>query len=293
MVPAHQCLDPENLAVGEPHDRLVVQLKLLHGQRVLQIGAKLESFDNTLVHRRLEDAVAALAVALGHVHRDVGIAQELRRLRRLDVLSNQADPNARPWKHILALDLDREVERSQDSRRGIGSVRRASHSVEQDSELVSSEACDGVTRADGDLQPAADLLQDLVPGRVTQSVVHGLEVVEVDEHDGDLVHAALRAHQGVLDSVGEQRTVGELRYRVVERLVSELLLESLALADVAAIEHDAANVLVVEEVGVLDLEPQGRAVLVTDRALDRMGLAVARAVDCDQLSEQRPVGLAQ
>ena len=76
--------------------------------------------------------------------------------------------------------------------------------------------------------------------------------------------AALGAHQRVLDAVGEQRAVGELRDRVVECLVCKLLLERLALADVAAVEHDAADVLVVEEVGVLDLERQRRAVPVAD-----------------------------
>ena len=64
----------------------------------------------------------------------------------------------------------------------------------------------------------------------------------------------------MLDTVGEQRPVGELRHRVVECLVSELLLESLPLADVAAVQHDAADVLVVKEVGVLDLEAESRAV---------------------------------
>src|SRR5882724_13147071 len=75
--------------------------------------------------------------------------------------------------------------------------------------------------------------------------------------------------------------------------MSELLLESLTLADVAAIEHDPADVLVVEKVGVLDLEPQRRTVPVTDRALDRVRFGVARTVDRDQLREQGPVGLAQ
>ena len=75
--------------------------------------------------------------------------------------------------------------------------------------------------------------------------------------------------------------------------MGELLLEGLALADVAAVQHDAADVLVVEKVGVLDLEPQRRTVPVADRALDRVRLGVARAVDRDQLREQGPVGLAQ
>jgi len=55
----------------------------------------------------------------------------------------------------------------------------------------------------------------------------------------------------------------------------ELLLESFTLADVAGVEHDAADVLVMQKVGVLDLEPQRRTVLVTDRALDRVRLGVA------------------
>src|SRR5207249_9700768 len=97
---------------------------------------------------------------------------------RLEVLADQADPDARPRKHVLAFDLDGQVERSQDSRRCVGGVRRAGHAVEQDGELVSSEACDGVARANGDFQPTADLLQDLVPGRVTEAVVAGLEVVQ-------------------------------------------------------------------------------------------------------------------
>ncbi len=36
---------------------------------------QLEPLDDALVHRRLEDAIAALAVALCHVHRHVGVAQ--------------------------------------------------------------------------------------------------------------------------------------------------------------------------------------------------------------------------
>ncbi len=245
------------------------------------------------MHRRLEDAIAALTVALGHVHRHVGVAQKLRCLWRLDVLTDQADPNAGSRKHVLTFDLDGKIERSQDSCRRVGGVRGAGHAVEENGELVSSEACDGVARANGDLQPSADLLQHFVTGRVAETVVHGLEVVQVDEHDGDLVHAAQRAHQGVLDTVGEQRTVGQLRHGVVESLMSKLLLERLALADVAAIEHDAVDVLVMKKVGVLDLESQRRAVPVSDRALDRVPVDAGRAVHLDQLREQRTIGLAQ
>ena len=71
---------------------------------------------------------------------------------------------------------------------------------------------------------------------------------------------ALRAHDRVLDAVGEERPVGEVRHRVVECLVRELVLEGLPLADVAAVQDDAADVLVLEQVRVLHLELQPRAV---------------------------------
>ena len=88
-----------------------------------------------------------------------------------------------------------------------------------------------------------------------EAVVDGLEVVEVDEQHGDVGEAALRTHERVLDAIREQRAVREVGDRIMEGLVLELVLEGLALAHVAAVEHDAANVLVVQQVGVLDLEP--------------------------------------
>ena len=86
-----QRFDAEDLSAGEPDDRLVVQLELVQAERVLEIRSKLEPLDDPLVHRRLEDAVASLAVALGHVHRDVGVPQQLGRLGRLEILADQTD----------------------------------------------------------------------------------------------------------------------------------------------------------------------------------------------------------
>ena len=89
---------------------------------------------------------------------------------------------------------------------------------------------------------SATSLQHRVAGGVAEAVVDRLEVVEVDEHHADRCPLAAGAGQRVLDAVGEQRAVGEAGERVVERLVGELVLERLALADVAAVEHDAADV---------------------------------------------------
>jgi hypothetical protein len=97
----------------------------------------------------------------------------------------------------------------------------------------------------------------------------------------------------VLDTIGEKRAVGEVRHRVVESLVRELLLELLALAHVAAVQDDAANVLLREQVGVLYLEEELDAVATRQPTLERMSLTAARSVAGDQALEARPVAFAQ
>ncbi len=97
----------------------------------------------------------------------------------------------------------------------------------------------------------------------------------------------------MLDTVGEEGAVREVRDRVVEGLVGELLLECLALADVPAVEDDAANGLVVEKVGVANFEAQPALVGVLERAFKCMvvGPDFARVVH-DPL-EPRAVGFSE
>ena len=62
---------------------------------------------------------------------------------------------------------------------------------------------------------------------VPVAVVDRLELVDVEQQHA---HARATALQGVLETVVEERAVGELRERVVERLALELVLQRLQLA---------------------------------------------------------------
>ena len=53
----------------------------------------------------------------------------------------------------------------------------------------------------------------------------------------------------LLDSVPEEGPVGQGGARIVERLVDELVLERLALADVPRVQDEATDVWIVAEVG--------------------------------------------
>ena len=196
------------------------------------------------MHRRFENPVAPLAVTLGHVHRDVGVPEELGCIRNRDLAVDEADSDARAREDLLALDLGRNLQGLENPRRCIGGLRRIRHALDEDGELVATEAGDRVGGPHGDQQPPSDLLKHPVSGCVAEAVVDGLEIVEVDEHHGNVGESALRPHQGVLDTIREQRSVGEAGHRVVERLVCQLLLERLPLAHVTAVEDDAPDVLV-------------------------------------------------
>ncbi len=181
------------------------------------------------------------------------------------------DAEAAADEELLALEPQRRGERREDPLGRVGGVLRAAHVLEQDGELVAAEARRGVARADAVVEALGDLQQHGVAGGVAEAVVDRLEVVEVHEDHGQPGALAPCARERVAHALDEQRAVGEVRHGVVEGLVRELLLERLALAHVAAVEHDAVDVLVVEQVGVEDLELADAAVDVAHAALEHLG----------------------
>ena len=237
------------------------------------------------MHRRLEQAVAALAVALGDVHRGVGVADQLVGV-------------GAPCRSTTAMPrLQRSVISLRPARSGAASASRMRSAVSAASWRCStsssstanssppkraavSRAADAARRAGGDLE------QHLVPGGVAEAVVDRLEVVEVEEDDG----AGRAARGGARAIAWRTRSTNSARlarpgHGVVERLVGELLLERLALADVAAVEHDAADVLVVEQVRVEDLELARAAVAVAQRALERLAPSPASGAVGQQVQQ--------
>ena len=114
-------------------------------------------------------------------------------------------------------------------------------------------------------QPVADRPEEHVADRVAEAVVHGLEVVEVDEEDGDAAALANGARQRVLEAVLEQGAVREPGQAVVEGQVAELALEPLAVGDVAAGENAAR---IVSELAPHPLEDDPRALPRGEAALE-------------------------
>src|SRR4029078_11138165 len=108
----------------------------------------------------------------------------------------------------------------------------------------------------------ADAYEQPVALSVTEPVVHGLEVVDVEVQHRRRQRPARRARQGMRESIPEQRAIREPGQDVMEGLMSKLLLERLPLGDVAVVDDHATDGWVVEQVLGDRLEHPERSVVV-------------------------------
>ena len=114
--------------------------------------------------------------------------------------------------------------------------------LEQQRELVTAQAGDRIRRPNDRAQSLRHEGQEPVTPGVAEHVVHRLEVVEVDEQDGDGCSLPTRQPgEGMLDSVMEEAAVGEAGERVVERPVAELVIEPTVLDRHGRLERQRAG----------------------------------------------------
>jgi hypothetical protein len=216
VLPAHQRLDAADPPAGQRDDRLVQQLELVGVERAVQLRADLRLLQQIGVHRRGVVGVPALAVLLRGVQRDVGVAQQpFRVVARLGF----RHPDARLHHQAVAARGERVGEAGQQP---LGHLDRGlrRRTGEEHGELVAAEAGHRVTRpyargeplGHGDQQPVAD--------GVPERVIYDLKIVQVDEEHRRPGAPA----QGGLEPVAEEHPVGQLRQRVVGRLMVQPVL---------------------------------------------------------------------
>ena len=206
VVPPHERLGAARASAVDVDDGLVEDDELVPVDRAAQLAGDREAALRFFVHRGLEQHVARLAVALRDVHRGVGVAQEIVRVVRVGAADRDADADARTstwssptvsgsWNAVLHAIGD------------LVDLRRDVDVLDQQRELVATEAGDGVAGPDHRREPGGDRDQQLVAAGVAEAVVDQLEVVEVHEEHADRSAVAVAAAERVTDSVEEQRAV--------------------------------------------------------------------------------------
>jgi hypothetical protein len=218
--------------------------------------------------------VAIATLCLGGVHRDVGATQQLVSVTAVG--GPDRDPDARAGDDLTIAKVERRDQGLKDARGGLRGFVRIGL-LDDDRELVAAQPSDGVAGPGRGPQPVADGDQQAVALSVAQPVVDGLEVVEVQVQDRSRQRTPGCAREGVPQAVAEERAVGQPGQDIVERLMTELLLERLALGDVTVVDHHAADRRVVEQVLGDRLERPPRAVRVQDAELERRLGAAGRS----------------
>ena len=222
--PPDQRLHAGGAHVPQIERRLVDEEELVPLQCDAQVHLELHPALDRVLHHRLEHDITVLPVPLRAVHRDVRVTQQIPGREPVP----HRDPDARRHGHggcvISVSERERLLERFQQP---LGDELRAGRERQlfgDHDELIAPETPERVGGAHDTVQSRGYRPQQLVPGVVTERVVDGLEVVQVDEQRRDRRLAAARAHQHLLGAVQDQGPVRQPRKRVVGRHERELLL---------------------------------------------------------------------
>jgi hypothetical protein len=210
VLPAHERLDADDPLLLERDDRLIAQPQLAALGGVADVFGERERRHRALVLALVELRPLALAAALGLVHRQVRVAEQIL-IRQPPVGGREAD--ARADRERAAVDRDRLAQQREHA---LGRGRRLAGGRvrQQHGELVAAEPRDEIAGAQRAAQAPRHLDEQRVARQVPEAVVDRLEVVEVDEQDGDRRPAGLEH----LDDGGrEPGAVGEAGQRILER----------------------------------------------------------------------------
>jgi hypothetical protein len=124
------------------------------------------------------------------------------------------DANARGHRHLVAVQVKGRAQRDSDL---VGDERCALLTVlhhEDHGKLVAAEAPDRIPQSQTLDQAVAQLREQFVAERVTQRVIHILEVIHVDKQHRDGPAMILRLAQRLLERFDEERAIRESGERV-------------------------------------------------------------------------------
>ena len=216
------------------HDRLVVHLEraVARARRRSWLTIAM-CLAHPRPHRPVEELEAALRRRLGAVHGGVGVRAGAPRRRRR--------PRRRRCRCSRSGAPSPRLGRERLGERGSGSARRARpprasrrrpRAGARTRRRPAGRRCRLARIAARSRWPAVD--QQLVAGHVAEAVVHELEVVEIEQHDDDVVALAPRPGER-LAPAGRRRSspVGQARERIVDGLMVEPALELVPLGRVA------------------------------------------------------------
>ena len=186
---------------------MVNQGKLTPIQGSEQGGAQRQVALHALTDVLGEKSVGVASVLFGLIHGRVGGAKQ--GLLVLTVFGVTGDTNAGTGEDFPPVNIDGLVEHAQDLGRQIQYIVPPVDFTHQHQELVSPQTTYRIRGANHLLQSVRYGDQKPVSGDMAEAIVYMLEVVQVQEHEGDPGTGALGAKQSLVDPVCSQAPVGQ------------------------------------------------------------------------------------
>src|ERR1017187_581494 len=193
---------PETVHLGD--QLLVLRVDRLHAGHVLRRPCEARA-DTLADAYAVREGIAVAAAMLGLVHRAIGAGEQLVRIGPV-VGKDRATDAAGKARSVHG---ERRGDGLYDPLGGQPRLLATTVATQQHDELVPAEACHGINRAGGSLEPPCRLAQHEVAGRMAMDVIDWLETVEIYEQNREGSGVAARGGNGLLDTIVQERPVGE------------------------------------------------------------------------------------
>ena len=214
-----------------------MQRKLAVLQGAPQVVFQFQTAQRVGAHAGLVDRVTGFAAPFGLIHRRIRVTQKFI---GVDVaFARKRDANRRRRENFALADGKRFAQRLQNALGHQNRVARGFDAFEQNHEFVAAKTRRSVAAAQRSAQTVGDADQQFVARRVAQTVVDIFEIVQVNENHRELIGFVAALLKRVLQTMAHQGAVGQMRQRIVKRLIIELVLQRAAFGHVGDRSHDA------------------------------------------------------
>ena len=190
MLPARERLDPDGGPAAQRELGLVLEHQLPQLDPAAQLGGEHQAVDRVVVLAGGVDLDGPLG-RLRDVERDVGAAQQLVGGGAVVREAGEADAGADVEQDPV--DLERLLERGDQPLGDHAAALRAAGAGRQHGELVAAEAGEQVVAPERGAHAVGHVAEEAVAVGMAERVVDGLEVVEVDQQQRQLLVLGARA----------------------------------------------------------------------------------------------------
>jgi hypothetical protein len=158
------------------------------------------------VHLALELRVSVSPACLCGIHREIGVAQKLI---TGDAGPIERDTDADRGRHLIGAHGQRRTRRHQDSFRQLDGFARVSDLFDENPKFVPPDARCGIGPALTSDNALGDRMEDRVTRGMPKPIVDCLEVVHIQEEDGETTMAAFDSCDRMLKPILEKGSVTE------------------------------------------------------------------------------------